>query len=257
MVGADLDGLLENTSNLDISDDPTCNVRMLQHFSSFTSLTLGGAKCRAVMHSFVSQKAWDHSFLMHLVLAVSSAHLKRLHSDASQLHLYQRFSIAEAGHWQAGLQLYRQALTTTGKPDFDATLATTFLTIIFTFSLDDDIPQDAYAGEDDEKLRHAINPLAATGGFRALRDVFGQFMKASVWKPVLAGSDDNQGTFSDGSRTGVDGLPTAFVDLCDMDSDSTNDNNEYHYIVSLRLARNSCAALAQRELSTLLSIRLR
>jgi hypothetical protein len=31
----------------------------------------------------------------------------------------------------------------------------------------------------------------------------------------------------------VDGLPVAFVDLCDLDSASTNENNEYHYILRL------------------------
>jgi hypothetical protein len=199
LVETDLDSLLDMSASLKISDDPTSNVRILQHFSSFTSLTLGGTKCRSVMHSFVSQKAWEHAFLMHIVLAVSSAHLKRLHCDASQLRLHQQFSIAEAAHWQAGLQLYREVLAT-GKPDFDATVATTFLTIIFTFALDDDIPQDAYSGGDEDKFRHAINPLAATGGFRALRILFGQFMNTSVWKVVLQGSDDDQGTFSDGGQ---------------------------------------------------------
>jgi hypothetical protein len=31
----------------------------------------------------------------------------------------------------------------------------------------------------------------------------------------------------------VDGLPLAFVELCDLDSTSTNENNEYHYILRL------------------------
>lgn len=169
---------------------------------------------------------------MHMVLAVSCAHLKRLHRDASQLRRHQQFSIAEAAHWHTGLQLYQQTLTGE-KPDFDATVATTFLTIMFTFSLDDNLPQDAFSSDDSDKLRHALNPMAATGGFRALRDLFGQFMNTSVWKSVLQGSDDNMGTFSNASRLGVDGLPIAFVDLCGLDDDSTNENNEYHYIVRL------------------------
>lgn len=169
---------------------------------------------------------------MHIVMAVSCAHLKRLHCDESQMRLRQQFSLAEAGHWQTGLQQYRQALSDKN-PDFDATVATTFLTIIFAFSLDDSIPQDAYTSEDEEKLSHALNPLAATGGFRALRDVFGQFMKTSVWKVVLQQSDDDVGTFSNGSQPGISGLPTAFVELCDLDSNSTNENNDYHLIIRL------------------------
>lgn len=207
----ELGGLLSLTSGLEISNVPTGNIRILQHFQTFTSLTLGGSSCQAIFHSVISQKAWEkeNQSLMHMVLAVSCAHLKRLHTEPSQVRLYQQYSIAEAAHWQTGLQLYQKLLKgnsagfsskpnaeerspafvltpdsdsglsekSTGpqpndtiiKPDFDATLATTFLTIIFTFALDDDIPLDAYTDSDQEKFRHAINPLAATGGFRALR----------------------------------------------------------------------------------------
>ena len=169
---------------------------------------------------------------MHIVMAVSCAHLKRLHCNESQLRLRLRFSIAEAAHWQTGLQQYRQALTTQNR-DFDATVATTFLTIILAFSLDDDIPQDAYTVDDEDNLRHAINPIAATGGFRAIRDIFGSFMNGSVWKTVLQQSDDDAGTFSDATREGISGLPIALAELCELDATSTNDNNEYHYILRL------------------------
>jgi len=54
-----------------------------------------------------------------------------------------------------------------------------------------------------------------------------------VWRQVLPGSDDDRGTFSDGSETGIVGLPPAFVNLCDLDEHSTNENNEYHYILRL------------------------
>ena len=232
LVETDMDGLLSLTSGLDISSEPTGSVRILQHFQSYTSLTLGGSRCRAVMHSFVGQKAWEHPFLMHMVLAVSAAHLKRLHCDISQLRLHQQYSIAEAAHWQTGLQLYQKALQAS-EPDFDATIAATFLTILFTFSLDDEIPPDAYSIGEDEKFTHAISPLAATGGFRALRDVFGQFMHASVWKSVLIGSDDDSGTFSNGEQSGIDGLPIAFVELCDLNESSNKVNNEYYFIVRL------------------------
>jgi hypothetical protein len=169
---------------------------------------------------------------MHIVMAVSCAHLKRLHCDELQFGLRQRFSLAEATHWQTGLQQYRQALTTENR-DFDATVAATFLTIIFAFSLDDDIPPNAYTVDNEETFRHAINPMAATGGFRAVRDVFGSFMNGSVWKTVLQQSDDDAGTFSDATREGTSGLPIALVELCELDATSTNDSNEYHYILRL------------------------
>jgi hypothetical protein len=48
-VGTDLDELLDMSADLTIADDPTNNVRILQHFYAFTSLTLGGSRCRSVM----------------------------------------------------------------------------------------------------------------------------------------------------------------------------------------------------------------
>ena len=155
------------------SSGRTGDFHVLQHFQTSTSLTLGGKLCKGVMHSFVAQKARQYPFLMHMVMAVTSAHLKRLYSDVAQLKQHQQLSIAEAYHWQSGLQLYQQQLVATDKPDFDATLATTFLTIIFTFALDDDLSLDTFGGDDHEKLRHALNPVAATNGFRALRNFYG------------------------------------------------------------------------------------
>ena len=233
VLETDLDGLLSLTSELDISSAPTSSVRILQHFQACTSLTLGGNRCQAVFHCFVAQKAWEHSYLMNMVLAMSSAHLKRLHAGASQLKLHQTYSRAEAADGQAGLQLQQKELKGNSKPDFDATVATLMLTIMFTFSLDDDIPQDAYASEDDEKFRHAINPITVAGGFRALRDIFGDFMNASIWKIVLRGSDNDRGTYSNGDQAGIEGLPVAFVNLCNFDTRSTKDNNEYHFVVRL------------------------
>ena len=58
LLGTDLEDLLYFTSDMDISGEPTSNVRILQHFQAFTSLTLGSTKCRSVMHSYVAQKAW-------------------------------------------------------------------------------------------------------------------------------------------------------------------------------------------------------
>lgn len=267
----ELGDLLTLTSGLDISNVPAGSVRVLQHFQNFTSLTLGGNACKAVFHSVVAKKAWDVSnpYLMHMVLAVSCAHLKRLYMDPDQIKLFQQYSIAEAAHWQRGLQLYQKLLHSSAqkdasavsrecspifsessslrsyisrssspdtddiRPDFDATLATTFLTIIFTFSLDDDIPPDAYTDNDDDKFRHAINPLAATGGFRALRGIFGDFMHDSAWRAVLMGSDDSKGTFSNSEQLGIKGLPPAFVKLCDLDDNSNAESSEYYHIVRL------------------------
>ena len=232
VIETELDGVLSFTPGTKSSTEAVCNVRILQHFQAFTSLTIGGDLCRGVMHAFATQSAWKNSHFIHMALAVSAAHLKRLHLNASQLRLYQQFAVAEAGHWQTGLQLYQEELQAT-EHDFDSTVGTMFLTVIFTFSLDDDIPLDAYSSQDDDKFKHAINPVAAAGGFRVLRDVLGDYMFDSIWKPILMTADDDHGTFSYSGQPGIDGLPTAFVQLCDLDAGSTSENNEYHVIVHL------------------------
>ncbi|KAK3709293.1 hypothetical protein LTR37_011031 [Vermiconidia calcicola] len=249
LLGNDLDELLDRTSGMTISSEPINVVRTLQHFQSATSLTLGGERCRGVMHTFVARKAWEYPYLMHILLAVSAAHLKRLHAISSQPKLHRQYSIAEAAHWQTGLRLYRQVLDEANKaagpkPDFDATLTTTFLTVYFIFSLDDDIPPDTFSSQDDEKLLHAVNPLSATAGFRVIREVYGDYMNSSVWIPVMQGSDDGSGTFSNADTPGIDGLPAAFVELCELDETSNGQNNQYHFVLRLlvpllRLERDS------------------
>ena len=233
IVNGDLCNLLDSTTILNTHNTSTVEIRLLQHFQAYTALTLGSTSCKNVMQQFTAMKAWQHPYLMHIVMAISSAHLKRLHADADQFRQHRQYSMTEAAHWQTGLKLYRQQLTDPPKPDFDATIATTFLTIIFIFSLDDDVAVDAYDNVNDEKFHHAINPLAATGGFRALRNLFGEFMNNSVWKSVLRGSDDNHGTYSNSEIVGIKGLPPAFVKLCDLDENSTAENNQYYHIVRL------------------------
>lgn len=231
LLNTDLESLLGYSGFTGNVSGDAGNVRVLQHFQATTFATLGGPRYTQVFQSSVKDKAWELPYLMHMTLAVSCAHLKRLASQANGSSLQQRYALAEACHWQSGLQLYRQALSGRAH-DFDGTITATFLSIIFTFALDDELPQDSYSSNDAEKLSHAINPLAATGGFRALRDVLGERMLDSGWGAVLGDSDDGKRTFSN-DRPGVEGLPAAFVELCELDDDSDADNSPYHTMVRL------------------------
>lgn len=231
LLDTDLDLVLANYGAPPARSGSSGNVRLLQHFQSTTFLTLGGPRYTNVFQSSVKNKAWELPYLMHMTLAVSCAHLKRLVPLDRNAGLHQRYALAEALHWQEGLQLYRKAITGS-EHDFDGTITATFLSIIFTFALDDDIPQDSFVVDAPEKLMHAVNPLAATGGFRVLRDVLGDRMMDSIWRTVLRDSDDENGTFSTDSP-GIAGLPAAFVDLCELGESSTSINNKYHTIVRL------------------------
>lgn len=231
LLNSDLKLLLADDGTIATHPTATSNVRMLQHFQATTFLTLGGPRYTKVFKSSVEGKAWELPYLMHMTLAVSCAHLKRLVFQSTNCSLHNRYALAEATHWQSGLQLYQKALTGK-KHDFDGTITATFLSIIFTFALDDEIPQDSYTANDPDKLMHAINPLAATGGFGAIRNVLGERMLDSVWRAVLLDSDDDKGTFSS-DTPGIVGLPRAFVQLCGLDENSNSDNNPYHTIVRL------------------------
>ena len=57
-------------------------------------------------------------------------------------------------------------------------------------------------------------------------------MYDSIWKPVITQSDDVEGTFSNGIVS-IEGLPIAFVELCDITAVSSRASNDYTHIVRL------------------------
>ena len=225
VLGTQLRSLLQISSLSSRSNE----VRMLQHFQSVTSRSIGSPTLKRLLYGNVSKRAWDHPYLMHMTLAVSAAHLKRLRADVPTTH----DAVSEAQHWQQGLLLHRKELA---EPPheydtrYDARVETTFLTIIYLCALDDRLPLDAFLNGSEETLLHAISPMAACNGFRALRINAGPLTHSSVWLPVLTATDDAQRSFSN-EAPGPDGLPAAFVELCGIGADSTVDNNDYHRIV--------------------------
>ncbi|CAK1364857.1 unnamed protein product [Cercospora beticola] len=178
------------------------------------------------MQSCVASSGWDHPYLMHMVLAISCAHQRHVGHSASLL--------AEATHWENGLQLHRKNLTTM-KPgqsidQWDALVATTFLSIMYTFSMHEE-GLEGTTLSDEHGLEHFFTPLETTGGFRSLFHLFPRDNNAqSSWLPILYGTDDSAGTFTS-EAPGIEGLPEPFVKLCEMDETSTSHNNPYHKIV--------------------------
>ncbi|KAF7189362.1 Sterol regulatory element-binding protein ECM22 [Pseudocercospora fuligena] len=219
MLQTDLDHVLraEAFSPSQNELEPVC-VRVLQHFQAATSYTLGCATSSEVMQSHVAREAWNHPYLMHMILAISCAHQRHLGTVKS--------TSIEARYWQNGLQLHRQNLSTLQpgrcQESFDAIVAAIFLAVMYTFSLDELMTSGS---------EYDFAPMAAIGGFESLYWLFpGAFDPSSRWLPVLLSTDDKDGTFTN-MRDGVSGLPVAFVDLCSLDDDSTAYNNPYHKIV--------------------------
>lgn len=63
--------LLTGTDPLNAVEPGINTIRMLQHFQSVVSCSLGCSRTNHAMQSFVGSTAWDHPYLMHMVLAVS------------------------------------------------------------------------------------------------------------------------------------------------------------------------------------------
>lgn len=162
---------------------------------------------------------------------MSCAHLRYLSRESTQCSLV----LAEATHWERGLQLHRQHLATLNpchdNGNWDTVMAAFFLQIMLTFSIQDESPSDQSSYGQDI-FAHTIDPLAAVGGFNSLFYLYGPWQPQSRWSQILESTDDGDGTFSS-PAPGIDGLPRAFVDLCELDADSTVHNNPYHHVVRI------------------------
>ncbi|SMQ51076.1 unnamed protein product [Zymoseptoria tritici ST99CH_3D7] len=65
---------------------------------------------KEVLRDVVGKIAWSHPALMHVVLALSCAHQRRIYSTL-QLPVCNSLRFAEATHWGKGLRLHRQHLS--------------------------------------------------------------------------------------------------------------------------------------------------
>lgn len=198
----------------------------LRHFQETASLTLGSTSVTKVMSSYVPQIAWSSPYLMHVVLAVSCAHQKRLSLNEMTSQTY---GYVEAEHWSHGLRSFREHL---GKPDSNkgALVASIILIICYTFALDDELSPDAIFQTDESSYNRILDPLAATAGFRALSSITTEMEQVSIWAPILCSTDDEQHSFTS-ERPGVRGVPRAFVELCELNEMSNPTNNPYHRII--------------------------
>ena len=186
-----------------------------------------------MMHSYVARTAWQQPYLMHMVLAVASAHLRRLVSSTDQPKRHSSLVVADVSHWQTGLELYRCALSSPAndvRQQGDALVSTTFIAVLYAFALGDEVAPNAYSLDYDCAVRNALSPMAAASGMAVLRSAFGVPDLSTAWRAVLLTSDDRHCTFTC-QDSGVAGIPPAFVDLCGLEDTSTPKNNAYHAIL--------------------------
>ena len=234
-VESDLDNLLGlNVQRLVSSTSSLKTVRLLQHCQSFAAVTLGDCTVQQVMGNYVAQSAWEQPYVMHMLLAVSSAHMKRLALASSTPKSRQILAMAEAKHWQHGLSLYRAALATPAtrnQQDIDALISTTFLSVIFTFALEDRVDAHSFETDFDKSVNHALTPMAAGSGIIALGQVTG-IQTSIAWMPVLRNSNDRKGTYTSQSSC-IEGVSPTILQFCGVNEHSTAVNNEYYRILQM------------------------
>ncbi|KAM0712318.1 hypothetical protein Q7P37_011413 [Cladosporium fusiforme] len=210
------------------------NLQALHHFQEVTCHTFGAAF--HVMRTVVGNNIWQHPYLMHMAIAVSSGHQRRLLGKSSQSKKLRTLEFDEVNHWQSGLQMFQTELSrrnpTPGPNclDFDSMVAAIFLTIVFTFAMHDGNGDRNSITDDEDFVQRIITPMSSTGGFRALQAIRDGPIETSLWIPILYASDDADGSFTS-STQGTEGLPPAFVQLCELDENSSSDTSSYHAIL--------------------------
>ena len=212
------------------------DVRALHHFQVETYQTFGGQLVNQVIRHVVSESVWQYPYLMHMVLAVSSGHKRRLLKGIGQERSLRKLDLAEFTHWNHGLRLYRTELARQdappgpGRSDFDALLAAMFLTIVFTFATEDQSFGSPAGSRERSFVEQVIIPMASTGGFRALQAVPATPSGDSLWLPVFEAADDENSSFTS-SQPGIEGLPSALVQLCELNQWSNSADDPYHKIL--------------------------
>ena len=197
----------------------------LSHFEHAAFSTMGTPHIQNTMRKNGLMLAQEAPFLFHAILAYTSHHLQYLQPTQ------QRFKQSATYYRQRGLELYRKELNgSITLHNMDAVFGACMIFAVLAYAADDIGPEKSFVFSEEPG---AINWLSVQAGFltlKTMRDIQ-PYLSSSIWGPLFRESDE-QGLFYD-TRTGAEGLPETFVELCGIDESSTDDNNPYH--AALRL----------------------
>ncbi|KAL1959040.1 hypothetical protein VTO42DRAFT_3281 [Malbranchea cinnamomea] len=203
------------------------NLEALARFELFTCHTLGSPIVRHVIRNKVLRLGFTSPHLMHTLIATSITHLQWL------VPTYTPKTLSAAHHWQRAISLFRQELNSSRqreKDDIDSLISTCMLLAVYYFTVDDHSLEASWIFSSEpgsERKGLFADWLFFDGGLEYLFAKVRGFPENSIWLPVIKDSDDHRGTFSN-IKPGIQGIPTPFVDLCELDETSTPDNNAYH-----------------------------
>ena len=156
---------------------------------------------------------------MHALIAISTMHLRRLAPS------YKPDTLPETYHWQRTVDLFQKEIDEPiGLHNMDAVLSTSMLLAVLAFTYDDHSVAGSWIFSPTQS---SANWLYVQGGLLGILIQCAAHLDQSIWIPVLNDADDYKGTFSN-EDPGPEGLPAAFVDLCEIDASSSGKNNPYH-----------------------------
>lgn len=198
-------------------------LRDLQHFSQSTALELGMKENQHVITTS-QHLVWTYPQLMHLTLALSNAHARKLYGGTE---LTTQFALAQTVHWQIALQQYRSALRLTRAKelgDGDGLAASTYFLTMAGLCIDDEMPVDVFE-TCPGSISNALEPFALVGSLQSLLGIFPQLASTSGWGNILRAT---AGSFQ---PLQFEALPPAFTSLCNLEDGPALDQDMYYIIL--------------------------
>ncbi|OAX83412.1 hypothetical protein ACJ72_02232 [Emergomyces africanus] len=158
-------------------------------------------------------------YLMHAILGLSNAYLARTSSNSA------RYRVRETRHFSNSLRLYQKELKSQiTKDNMDGIMSTCMILSDVPLLQTEHSPYDSFVFSSDPS---ALNWLLLQSGLSRLLPYTGPFLSESIWLIPFMESYNKFLKYRD-CRTGREGLHPELAALCDINDDSTNENNPYH-----------------------------
>ncbi|KAK2766659.1 hypothetical protein FQN54_005971 [Arachnomyces sp. PD_36] len=216
-VNVEHDEMFSNVPKMSGSD----TIRALDHFTRSTHYSLGPPTGGRLMRGGVMELAMTTPYLMHIILATGTAHLRLTTPENNS------YKLSESYHWQQCLLLYKKELKSgISAKNMDGLISTCILLSALMFATEDTDPKESWVFSSDPQ---ALNWLAIQSGLRGLLEATGVGLHCqSMWWPVFMESRDEKGTFDD-HRPGPVDINPGFVELCEIGPTTTEHTNPYHW----------------------------
>ncbi|KAH1350716.1 hypothetical protein KXV81_007808 [Aspergillus fumigatus] len=225
--------LATDSDCFDISTWKTANdtrpvtIVAFQHFTKYSTDTVGNPFIRQVMKSDMIRVAFGCPHLMYTILGVGSLHLNRIRPQDPTWRL------AEVYFWQQAIKAYQAALSSKVSPhNVDELLSTCMFMGITSLCPDRFQPTDSWVLTN---APGAMNWLCLQSGIRTIIKLAGPYIQSSIWASAFQQTHQEEvQLYEEGVPQGREGLDPDLADLCGID-DSTTAASMNPYYEPLRL----------------------